>query len=42
MGKTHTGFWWLSLKKKPIGRPRLKQKDNIKADLKLFGRTVLA
>jgi len=32
-GEVYTGSWWGNLRKRPLGRPRHRWKDNIKMDL---------
>jgi hypothetical protein len=36
-GVVHTGLWWGTEGKSPLGRPRRRLEDNIKMDLKEIG-----
>jgi hypothetical protein len=39
-GELYTGFWWGNLRKRLLGRPRHRCKDNIRMDLHEVGRGV--
>jgi hypothetical protein len=40
-GEKRTGFWWESLKKRPLGRPRHRRKNGIKTGLREIGGGVV-